>query len=392
MSSISEFAGEPVSFGPAQVDWETRIDFARMQRERRRKTEDAMKRADVDYLMLLRYENSRYSVGIKRLHFPTIHLGGGPLVVLARTGDPSIWAIDPDFVSQTFPSVPRERIHPPHQMDLAGDVRRFVRELRDDFGSAIETARIAVDIWSPAMFAEIQAALPKAEFINGQEIMLRARSIKTVDEIQCLKMGYAISEAAMQAAVDTLRPGLRECELAGTAFKKMSDFNSEAPQCSEVVNSGPCTYPYRRFHSDRIIQHGEIVNMDFGGCFNGYFGDFCRSFVVGDKPTPAQRDLFKRAYERQLQTLQDLRPGASPADLCSKQGRSNLAHGIGISAYEPPHIREVDEYEIKPGMVFCLITLPVGGDGVGAVHFEDQVVITESGAEVYSTYPHQYCD
>ncbi len=195
----------------------------------------------------------------------------------------------------------------------------------------------------------------------------------------------------MQAAIEIFRPGVRECELVGAAFKRMADFASETAQCSTNVNAGPGTYPYRRFHTDRIIQAGDMVNMDFGACFNGYFGDFTRGFVCGRKPNKAQMELYKKVYDMQMTSFQVIRPGESPARLCEKLGRRTLGHGIGISAFESPHMRVHDDYEIKPGMAFS-VTSTVGADRVGGVHLEDEAIVTENGLEVYSTFPYTYID
>jgi len=376
------------TFGPMQVDWEPRVNMDRLRTQRLARTKEAMARFEVDYLIQLRAENARYSTGIKRLYWPTLQLGGGPLVTLAANADPAVWIIDPEFASTTLDWIPADRFHTPYQMDIRRDVESFVSDLYEYFGSAIETARIAVDIWSPAMFDVFRERLPRATFVNGQELMISARQIKTEEEIKCMKLAYAISEAGMQAAKDLLRPGIRECELVGECFRKMWELGTETTQCSEVVNSGPGTHPYRRFHSDRIVQHGDIVNMDFGGCFNGYFGDFCRAFVCGGKPTPAQLDLLKRAVDLQFEALNALGPGVNPSELCRKLGRRTLGHGIGIAAFEGPHLRATDDYELQPGMTFSITTPPLGADGVGGVHLEDEIVITETGIDLYSTYPY----
>ncbi|MBX6748709.1 MAG: aminopeptidase P family protein [Micromonosporaceae bacterium] len=376
------------TFGPMQVDWEPRVNMERLRTQRLARTKEAMARFEVDYLIQLRAENARYSTGIKRLYWPTLQLGGGPLVTLAANADPAVWIIDPEFASTTLDWIPADRFHTPYQMDIQRDVESFVNDLYEYFGSAIETARIAVDIWSPAMFDVFRERLPRATFVNGQELMISARQIKTEEEIKCMKLAYAISEAGMQAAKELLRPGIRECELVGECFRKMWELGTETTQCSEVVNSGPGTHPYRRFHSDRIVQHGDIVNMDFGGCFNGYFGDFCRAFVCGGKPTPAQLDLLKRAVDLQFEALNALGPGANPSELCRKLGRRTLGHGIGIAAFEGPHLRATDNYELQPGMTFSITTPPLGVDGVGGVHLEDEIVITETGIDLYSTYPY----
>ena len=388
MTFDSSIVRSAATFGPMQTDWETRVDMDRLRTQRLARTRAAMAEAGIDFMIELRAENARYSTGIKRLYWPTIQLGGGPLVVLAAEGDSAVWIIDPDYAAQNIPWIPDDRFHTPYQMDMIQDVSSFVDDLFHYFGSAIETARIGVDIWSPAMFDVLRSRLPKATFVNGQEAMISARRIKTADEIRCLKVAYAISEAGMQAAVDILRPGVRECELVGECFRAMWSLGTETTQCSEVVNSGPGAHPYRRFHTDRIVQHGDIVNMDFGGCFSGYFGDYCRAFVCGNRPAPAQVDLLKRAYDLQMEQLTVLGPGVSPAALCAKLGRRTLGHGIGISAFEGPHLRASDDYELLPGMTFSVTSPPIGEDGVGGVHLEDEIVITETGIDLYSTYPY----
>ncbi len=383
---------ERISFGPMMVDWEPRIDFEKMRRDRLQRARDAMAAAGVDYVILSRAENCRYTTGVKRLHWPTIRLGG-PVVVLGLEGHPGIWNVDPNYASSTLRSIPPDRFFSNPEMDLAKDVERFVKQALELFGPSLERARIGVDIWSPAMFDVLPKRLPNATFVDGQEgIMLKAREIKTPEEVLCLKMGYVQSEAAMQAALDIFKPGVRECELVGTAFKRMTDFASETSQCSTNVNSGPGTYPYRRYHTDRIIQAGDMVNMDFGACFNGYFGDFTRGYVCGRKPNAAQMDLYKRAYDEQMENFEIIKPGESPAQLIKKLGRKGkLGHGIGISAFESPHLRPSDDFEIRPGMTFC-VTTTLGKAGVGGVHLEDNTVVTEKGLEAFSTFPYPYVE
>ncbi len=379
----------PITFGPMQVDWETRIDFEKMRRDRLQRARDAMAKAGVDYLILSRQENCRYVTSVKRLYWPTIRLGGGPIVVLPREGAPALWNVDPDFTSKALTWLPADRFREGPEMDLESDVETFVREAQEIFGSDLQRARIGVDIWSGAMYSVLPTKLAKAKFSNGQEVMRHARKIKTQEEIVCMKVAYAISEAGMQAAVEALKPGVRECELVGACFHKFWELGSETSQCSQAVNSGPATLPYRRFHTDRIILAGEIVNMDFGACFNGYFGDFCRPFVCGKRPSAAQADLFKRAYDLQMKALDMLRPGVSPAELCRKFNCKMLGHGVGISAFEEPHLRSVDDYLTESGMTFSVIThMKASNPALGSAHVEDEIVMTDDGCDCYSTYPY----
>jgi Xaa-Pro aminopeptidase len=381
-----------LTFGPQMVDWETRVDFAKLRTDRLARAQQAMAAAGVDYLLLSRLENARYTTAIKRLHWPTIRLGAGPVVALPQEGQPVIWITDPEYAAHTLTWVPADRFRDGPEMEVTGDVEQLVSELLEYFPDAA-TATIGIDIWSPAMHTVLPRALADAKLTDGQNVMLAARSCKTAEEVALMKMAYVISEAGMWAAYEQIRPGVRESELVGTALRRFWDFASETVQCSETVNSGPGTYPYRRFHTDRIVQWGDLVNMDFGACFNGYFGDFCRTFVCGGKPTPGQLDWIKKSHDTQMQTLSALRPGITPAELCGEIGINNPGHGIGISAFEPPHLRGRDVYEIRPGMTFSIVTpMNLGDRESGGSHLEDEVVITETGCEVYSTYPYYGID
>jgi Xaa-Pro aminopeptidase len=377
-----------LTFGPQMVDWETRVDFAKLRADRLARAQQAMAAAGVDYLLLSRLENARYTTAIKRLHWPTIRLGAGPVVALPQEGQPVIWITDPEYAAQTLTWVPADRFRDGPEMEVTGDVEQLAGELLEYFPDAAN-ATIGVDIWSPAMYTVLPRVLADAKLTDGQAVMLAARSCKTAEEVALMKMAYVISEAGMQDAYEQIRPGVRESELVGTALRRFWDFASETVQCSETVNSGPGTFPYRRFHTDRIVQWGDFVNMDFGACFNGYFGDFCRTFVCGGKPTPRQLDWIKKSHDTQMKTLAALRPGITPAQLCAELGINHPGHGIGISAFEPPHLRARDDYEIRPGMTFSIVTpMNLGDRETGGSHLEDEIVITETGCEVYSTYPY----
>jgi len=382
-------ADDRLGFGISMVDWEQRVDFEKLRRDRLDRTRKAMVAAGVDFLLLNRVENARYTTGIKRLYWPTIRLGAGPIVALPQEGHPAIWITDPDYAAETLSWVPRDRFADGPEMELEADVRVFVADLLR-FHPEAATATIGVDVWSPVMRELLPELLPHANLVDGQAVMYQARKTKTFEELQLLKMAYVISEAGLHDAYEALRPGVRESELVGIALKRFWDFGSETVQCSENVNSGPGTYPYRRFHTDRIIQWGDFVNMDFGACFNGYFGDFCRGFVAGDKPTPAQLDVIKRAYDAQMSIIEHLRPGIRPADVAAKVGFNHLGHGFGISAFEAPHLRvPMDDYVIEPGMTFAIGSpTSVGSRELGCIHYEDQVYITETGCVRYSTYPY----
>lgn len=379
---------EAVKFGPMQVDWETRIDFDKMRRERLARTRASMKKFGLDYLLSIRMENGRYICGIKRLYWPTLTLAGGPVIMLPQEGEMSIGVIDTDFQSKAVSWVPADRFREPRRMEVDHEVEAYAAELRELFGKDLERAKIGIDLWTPAMYKVLPKEFPHATFVDGQEVMLDARVIKTPEEIQCMKMAYAISEAGMWEASQALKPGVRECELVGIAFNRFWQLGAETSQCSHSINSGPGSHPYRRFHTDRIIQLGEMVNIDLGACFNGYFADFCRPFVCGKKPSARQLDLLKRAHAMQVEGLNEMRPGVSPAEICKKLGRKTLGHSIGIGPLDPPNLHSTYTFKMEPGMAFSVYTPKIGDYDTGGVHIEDEVIITDTGCEVYSSFPY----
>ncbi len=376
-----------IPFGQMMTDYELRIDFDKMRKDRLERTRAAMAEADLDFLLLFRLENCRYTTGVKRIYWPTIRLGGGPVVLIPRDGDPAVWITDIKVAAKTLPWIPEGRILEPYEMEITEEVEEFTGDLTKLCGKDIQNAKIGVDVWSPVMLDVFKNKMPNARFVDGQDPMIKAQMIKTDEELSCMKMAYVMSEAGMQAAVDILRPGVRECELVGACFKKFWDLGSETTQCSQAVNSGPGNFPYRRFHTDRIIQAGEIVNMDFGACFCGYFGDFCRNFICGPTLNAKQKELMQRAFDQLMVKVEAIKPGLTAKEVCENMKMRRVAHGIGIAAFQAPHVHETNDFVIQPGMIFCVDTT-AGELGVGGAHLEDQVIVTENGAEIYSTYPY----
>ena len=218
-----------IPFGQMMTDYEIRIDFDKMRKDRLERTRAAMAEADLDYLLLLRLENCRYTTSVKRIYWPTIRLGGGPVVLIPREGDPAVWITDIKVAAQTLPWIPEDRILEPYEMEIPEEVESFVDDLADLCGLGIQKAKIGVDIWAPVMLDIFKNKMPKAHFVDGQDAMIKAQMIKTAEELACLKMAYVMSEAGMQAAVDILRPGVRECELVGTCLRNSGTLALKPP-------------------------------------------------------------------------------------------------------------------------------------------------------------------
>jgi Xaa-Pro aminopeptidase len=171
------------------------------------------------------------------------------------------------------------------------------------------------------------------------------------------------------------------------------------------VASGEHMAPPNRISSDKIIREGDLVFVDIGGAWAGYFGDVARTTVCG-KPSQRQKEIYTAVYEGLKAGIEQMRPGRTNEDAArairaaaKDYGLENnflslfIGHGVGIGANEPPYIGEVlpgsEEYEFEPGMVFAvepLIFVP-GVRGGGGVRLEEMVTITDGPAHVLSRAP-----
>lgn len=373
------------------VDWEERIDFDRLRRERLAKARRALDESDVDVLFVFRTEDARYLTGFRTHLHPTAMLGNA-VVVLAKGSDPILFTMDHEHCRARMPWMRPEQLQPRANFREAVGIKKWAERVKGLVGS-LNGKKIGVDLWTPTMVRALEEAFPGAEFVDGYEVLCQAKIIKTQDEIACLKVANAITEAAMDVAIRFLRPGVRECEVLAVAWQTMTALGSEWTQCSNIVCSGPYTAPYRRYTSDRIIRNGDLVIIDIGGCFNGYWGDLTRTWICGNvKPTREMQEVHQHCYDALFNACAASRPGNTNADVYEAAYPyvlDSLGHGSGVNPWEPPFFSGASKeapVELRPGMQFNLEPY-AGVPGVGGVRLENNLVVTEGDPDIYTTYP-----
>ena len=378
-------------FGLLNVDWEERIDFARLRRERLEKAQAALEASEADILFTFRTEDARYLTGYRHHLGPTPLLGNAT-VVLTADADPILFTMDYEHCLARMPWLTEKSIQPRANFREEVGIRKWAEKVRSLIGD-VDGMTIGVDLWTPPLQKHLQAVFPNSDFVDGYGILMEAKIIKTEDEVSCLKGANAMTEAALDAALEELRPGVRECEVLATAWYTMTRLGSEWTQCSNIVTSGPYTAPYRRFTSDRIIRKGDPVIIDIGACFNGYWGDLTRTYICGDiKPTQEQRELHQKSYDALWGACEASRSGNTTADVFDAADPyvlDSLGHGSGMAPWEPPFFSpetKEDPTELRPGMQFNLE--PYAGEpGIGGFRLENDLVVTDDAPDVYTTYP-----
>jgi Xaa-Pro aminopeptidase len=382
-------------FGMIGVDWEERVNFDRMRRERLKKAQDAMEKSGVDALFVFSLEDVRYLTGF-RSHLGPVAILGLAAVVLPRGGDPILCTLDMSHARMRMPWIHPDNIMGRPFIRTEGGTRKWAEEIKGKIGKFAE-GKIGVDIWSFGLSQWLPKCFPKAQFVDGKAVLYHAKVIKTKDEVECQKIVTMITEAGFQALLDKLKPGVKECELLAAAWKKFTELGSEWSQCANIVCSGPYTAPYRRFTSDRIIREGDPVIVDIGACYNGYWGDFTRTFICGDvRPTQEQIDLHQQSYNTLFNACAEAVVGKTNGDIGkhlnhpqtnpNSDGLSG-GHGAGVNPWEPPWIANLTPDAIVPLQRNMLFSIePYAGKvGIGGFRLENQVFVGEKEPDLFTT-------
>ena len=373
------------------VDWEQRIDFDRLRRERLERARKAVAESDADALFIFRAEDARYITGHRSHLGPVAALSFGN-VVLHRNGDYILYTMDGKTTLDGMPWLDKSQIKPRANVrDHTGTVA-WAESVKADFELGPGSV-IGVDLWNPRIEASLKTVFTDVEFVDGFDILMNAKIIKTQDELACIRAAGVLTEVGFQAALDALKPGVKECEVLAAAWQAMTALGSEWTQCSNIVASGPYTAPYRRFTSDRIIRVGDPVIIDIGGCFNGYWGDFTRSYICGDvRPTEEQIDLHQKCYDALFNACDAVRKGNTNYDVFQAAQpcvRSNLGHGAGLNPWEPPFFSSSakdDRVVLEENMVMNLE--PYAGEpGIGGFRLENDLIVTDGDPDIYTTLP-----
>lgn len=249
------------------------------------------------------------------------------------------------------------------------------------------------------------AALRDRGFIlvEGQRLLELARSIKSAQEIECMRRSLAVADLGMQRMRDALRPGITEIELWAELHYANIANGGEWIE-TRLLSSGPRTNPWFQEASERRIEAGDLVGFDTDmvGPY-GYCSDVSRTFLCGDgRASNAQKTLYSLAVEQIDYNTALLRPGLEfrqyteqawtiPAPLV-EQNYGCVAHGVGMvdewpCIYCDPKDPSLQDGVFVPGMTVCVESYIGEVGGAEGVKLEQQVLITDTGHEILSQFP-----
>ncbi len=385
------------------------VNYEQMRKQRLSQLQRKMKEDAVDLVLSFRLENIRYISDLRPVWGEYLGMVTRYCCLADQENSrPSL------FVDESELGRCREElswidggIQPMVPIDSENQTKDFVsKKLIPKIKElGLSKSRIAVDIASLTFIHELESRLPGATVVDGDFFLKQAKMLKNKEEIKLLRTAAKIADAGINKAREKLGPGRRECEIVGYAYEVMQSMGMERPQVASICASGERTVPLHRLSSGRIIQHGDFVFMDMGACYNGYFSDETRTVPVG-RPSEASRDVYRAVHNALHSAIKMLKPGSKTVDVhlaargaikeagYEKYGYYGLlGHGIGTSGQEAPVVGEIvtqgeQQITLQPGMCFTLepgIFVP----GVVGIRLEDNVLITESGADVLTRVPYQ---
>jgi len=241
-------------------------------------------------------------------------------------------------------------------------------------------------------FSTLQTLREKAgvrEFTSIDEVVRDLRIIKEPEEIETIKAACEIADMAMMAALEEVREGRREREVAARMEYVMKMNGAEKPAFDTIIASGPRSALPHGIAGDRRIERGDLVVIDEGALYRHYNSDTTRTIVAGS-PNERQKDIYYAVLEAQKRGVEMARPGVRAKDVdgavrevIAEYGYGDYfihstGHGVGLEIHEWPRVSQQDDTELRPAMVITVepgIYLP----GFGGVSIEDTILITEKG-------------
>lgn len=384
------------------------VDIDTVRKYRLSRVREQLKQADVAGALLFDQLNTRYVTDATNMQIWCAHYEAR-CVFVATDGPVILWDFgNMPHLAEDLPTIDEYRVITPFYFFSAGsrapdNARKFAREINDlvcTYGGG--NKRLALDKCSTlGLHAFEREGLVIEE---GQNLMEIARVIKSPEELELMRHAVKVCEIAVADMRNAMKPGITENALWSKLHETNIALGGEWIE-TRLLSSGPRTNPWMRESSMRVIEKGDMVSFDTDliGPY-GYCCDMSRSWICGEeKPTSEQARLYQLAADQIRYNTEQLRPGIAFSELSKNswpipaefvdQRYGVIYHGVGL-ADEYPSIKPEMDYALKgyegylePGMTLCVESYMGSVYGGEGVKLEEQVLITDTGHEMLTSYP-----
>ena len=333
---------------------------------------DMMAASRLDGIVITKPKNRRYFSGFA---------GSSGMLVISRHSQELL--TDFRYIEQAKQQAPLYEIVR-HGTSIYDTLAETVRQM------GLERIGFESDFVTWQVYQQSTSCLPTIEFAPVQLDCLRM--IKDRQELDLLATAVEIADCAFDQALNMIRPGITELDVAHELEYQMRKLGAEKPAFDTIVASGVRGALPHGKASDKVIEAGELITIDFGAVYQGYHSDMTRTVAVG-KATDKQRDIYAIVLAAQLAGIGAVKAGKTGKEIdhiarqiitAAGYGEyfgHGLGHGVGLFIHEDPRLSPSGDIELAEGMVTSVepgIYLP----DWGGVRIEDLVVVTTAGCTV----------
>lgn len=252
------------------------------------------------------------------------------------------------------------------------------------------------DIWTIDAF-EPYKSFVGTQWIPIQNDLMNIRVIKETQEIDAIEKAAAIADHGYRHILEFIQAGITENEVALELEFFMRKAGASALSFESIVASGERSSMPHGVASQKMLEDGDMLTLDFGCVVDGYCSDMTRTLVVGTA-SPEQKKIYDIVLQAQAASLEMVKPGVRCSDV-DMAGRSIIeaagygpqfghgtGHGVGLEIHEQPRVAATSETVLSAGMIITIepgIYIP----GFGGVRIEDLIVVTQDGYRLLSASP-----
>ncbi len=273
----------------------------------------------------------------------------------------------------------------PHVRPFTGALKKIVKEL------GIKRLGYETEAIMVSMFNTVNKALPDVELVPTTNFVENLRAIKDQDEVAILAEAAEMTDKLFEHVLEYIKPGVTEKDLALEFEYYARKMGASGLSFDLIVASGARGAMQHGAPTDKQIENGDFIVMDFGIAYQGYLTDMTRTVLVG-KATKEQKRAYSTVKHAQEQACDLIRPGLLGSESAKKAYEimvaagykeycsQNLGHGVGLEIHEEPYLTLDGDLVLKPGH---LVTVEPGIyiPGWGGVRIEDMVLVQGEGKD-----------
>ncbi len=362
-----------------------------MNNKRLQKLQEQIKNQDLNGIALVPGPNLTYISGINT------HISERPIILFVPAiGAPAIVMPTLEAMKAQEAGIPQNRI--------------FDWNDQDGYSSAFQQAseNLGLKEWKLGVealhmrvfeFSLLQRYAPGFRSTHAEAIINQLRSVKDDAEIAAMEKAVAVAERSIQLLLPRIRIGMSEKQVAAMLTQLLLDEGGDSIAFGPIVASGPNSASPHAYPTERPLQEGDLLVIDWGVYVDGYPSDITRTFAIGEIDDELKR-IYKLVQESNEQGKNAAKPGATGQDVdrAARKVINNAGygeyffhrtgHGLGLEVHETPNMVEGNLEPLVPGNVFT-VEPGIYLSGHGGVRIEDNVMVTADGSRSLTTFPRE---